>query len=108
MEQFSVLERLHLGSILRTVQGDITTLRLVRKFREALSFSEEEHKELGLRQEGAQMVWNQAVHLLKDIEVGPKVRETIATTLMSMSKRQELMSDMLPLCDRFLAEEDAA
>ncbi|KKL25025.1 hypothetical protein LCGC14_2409420, partial [marine sediment metagenome] len=46
--KLTIPERLVLVTIL-PAEGDYTTLKLVRKLRESLSFTEEEHKELNFR-----------------------------------------------------------
>lgn len=46
--KLTIPERLVLVTIL-PAEGDYTTLKLVRKLRESLSFSEEEHKQLNFR-----------------------------------------------------------
>lgn len=46
--KLTISERLVLGTIL-PAQGDYTTLKLIRKLRESLSFSEAEHKQLNFK-----------------------------------------------------------
>lgn len=105
-EAFSVLERLLLLHGVLPEQGDITTLRLVRRLREALSFSELEHKNLAFHEaEGQPLRWDQSKAVPKDVEIGPKMRELIAAGLMRLSEAGTLSVDHLGLCDRFLAEE---
>lgn len=108
-EQFSVLERFLLLNGVLPAQGDITTIRLLRRVREALSFSEEEHTLLNIRKaEGNpnQMLWNDPGGHMKPIEIGPKVRELIAGGLKRTSDAGQLTDQHLTLCDRFMPEEE--
>lgn len=106
-EAFSVLERLLLLNSILPERGNITTLRLVQRFREELSFSEEEHAALKFQEEpGQPLRWAKKAESPKEIEFGPKIRELIATGLMAASETDQLTSQHLALCDRFLAEEE--
>ena len=106
-EEFSVLERLLLLNSILPERGEITTLRLVQRFRDELSFSEEEHATLKFQEEpGQPLRWTKAAESPKEIAFGPKIRELIATGLMAASTAGQLTSQHLGLCDRFLAEEE--
>jgi hypothetical protein len=109
-ERFSVLERFLLLNGVLPAKGDISTIRLLRRVREALSFSEEEHVLLNIRSGAAPglMVWDDPNAHMKRVEIGPKVRELIATGLKALSEAGQLSDQHLGLCDRFLAEEGAA
>lgn len=103
METFTVLERLKLLDIL-PVQGDITTIRIVRTLREELSFSEEEHKLLDFQTDGATVSWNPEVKAEKQVEVGDKARQIITESLKKASSEQRLSLDMIELYERFVKE----
>lgn len=106
-EEFLVLERLLLLNSVLPERGNITTLRLVQRFREELSFSEEEHAALKFQEEpGQPLRWAKKAESPKEIAFGPKIRELIATGLMAASEAGQLTSQHLALCDRFLAEEE--
>lgn len=107
-ESFSVLERLLLLHSVLPREGDITTIRLVRKLREALSFSESEHAALNIHEleDKKGTVWNRAADKPKVVDIGPKMREVIVTGLKQLSKKSALTDDHLALCDRFLFEEE--
>jgi hypothetical protein len=110
---FSVLERIQLLSILPE-RGDITTIRIVRQLREDLSFTEEEHKELGflksgdVRPDGSvvpenRMEWNPGFPP-KEIEIGDKAREVIVAALDAFNKTEQVDETWIPLFDRFEVE----
>ena len=108
-EQFSVMERFLLLNGVLPAQGDITTIRLLRRVREALSFSEEEHTLLNIRQaEGNpnQMLWHDPDGHMKSVEIGPKVRELVVAGLASVSNAGQLTDQHLTLWDRFGPEEE--
>lgn len=109
METFSVLERLLLLDGVLPAQGNIVTIRLVRKLREALSFSEAELQALNLRpnETGAGTAWERSADVPKGVDVGPKMRELIVSGLKRVSENGILTDDHLGLCDRFLPEENA-
>lgn len=76
--EFSVLERILLLQALPK-EGSFANLKLLREVRESLSFSEEEHKLLGFRQEGDQTRWNDLIIVDKKtgtpIEIDPAILE---------------------------------
>jgi len=56
--KLTVLERLLLLNIL-PAEGSYTNLKLLREAKENLSFTEEENRELGFRQQADQIIWNE-------------------------------------------------
>ena len=100
----TIKERLLLLSVLPR-EGDITTLRVVRQMREALSFSEEEHVKLGIVFEGDQVKWNPEVPQETDVAFGKKASEIAAKTLKKLSDDRTLHEDYLSLWDKFVPEE---
>lgn len=100
--QLNVLERVLLLNII-PVEGDITTVRIVRKLREALSFSEAEHEELKLTQEGDRLSWAPN-DLLKEVEIGPKAMAVIAKVLRRLSNEGKLPETYLDVYDKFVEE----
>lgn len=122
--ELTVYDRMTLLSILPK-QGDFTTLRLVRKLQEALSFDEEEHKVLqfqrvytcqscgkqGLERtcecggSGAfkgRMVWLKEADVPKEIPIGEKATDIIADALKSLSQQKKLTEQHLSLYERFV------
>ena len=103
--ELTVTERLVLANIL-PAEGNFTTLRLVRKLREDLSFDDKEHKELKFIQKGDQIQWNpeKAQTLLKDVEVGEIMTETIKEALKKMNDEKKLKDEHISLYEKFIGE----
>ncbi len=104
--KLNVIERIHLLGIL-PAEGDFTTLRILRDLRAALSFTEQEHKDLGItvipRPDGQQNItWNQAADTGKEIEIGPRARTIIEATLDGLEKGKRLPATHLELYERFM------
>ncbi len=100
----TVRERLQLLNVLPpSPTGKITALRIYRQFREALSFSEEEHKALELTTEGSNIRWNSAVPQGQDIEAGPVAIEWVAAILKGMEEADPptLTEEYISLWDKF-------
>jgi hypothetical protein len=104
---FTIKERLILSQILRQARGGFTALRLLRKFMEALSFSEEEHAQLHFVESGEQVSWNPKVTIEKDIEVGPAVMEIVKNTLKALESSPTPPDfELLAIYDKFNPEEN--
>ena len=100
--KFNIKDRLALLTILPK-EGNITTLKIVRKLREDLSFSEEEHKILNFRtMENGMTLWNEDPSVKKEIEVGEKATDVIIGTLKNLDKSNKLHEDHLSLWDLFI------
>jgi hypothetical protein len=69
--KLNVLERINLLNLL-PAKGSYTNLKLLRVAREALSFTDKEHKVLNFRQEGEKTIWN-TMHLVNK-ETGKPVQ----------------------------------
>lgn len=107
-----VLQRITLLGVLPR-EGDILTMRIIRELREALSFSEDEHKALDLRTEpgpdgkGA-ILWRQLdadgkpLVCTKAIEIGPKARQVISNALTELSAAKKLHDEHVDLYDMFV------
>jgi hypothetical protein len=105
MEKFTIRERLLLLPILPH-EGSITDLRIIRELREALTFSEAEHAELGIQHEDNGIVrWNPEKNdATKDIEVGSVARKVIAKALKRASDQEALSEAHIPLYERFVGD----
>jgi len=81
-------------------EGDLTTIRIVRKLREALSFTEDEiaeHK-VQVSPEGNVRWENDAP---KAIELGAKAREIAVKALEALDKAGSVTEQHLSLFDKF-------
>lgn len=99
--KLSVNERLNLLSILPTV-GDFTTLKIVRKLRESLSFSEEEHKKYNFRQEQEVVFWDKTNEEPKDVYTGGKASEIIKNVLKELNDGKKLSDGQFTLYEKFI------
>ena len=102
--ELTVVERIMLLDVL-PAESDVTTLRIVRTLREALSFSEQEHADLGLTTGGGKVTWNSEKATLKDVEIGAKAHSVIAAALQRRSNEKKLTIDMVGLYERFVEEK---
>jgi hypothetical protein len=97
----TVFDRLILLNILQ-IEGDITTLRILRELKEALSFSEEEHKVLEFRQEVDKMVWKSDADVNKDFTIGDVAKDIIKKRLQELSDKKKLREEHIPLFEKFV------
>lgn len=107
----NVPERIHLISIL-PLEGDVTTLRIVRELRETLSLSEAEHAEFGVetKEHDGQttFTWaNPAAAMApRDIQFRPKALAIILESLKRLNQTKRLRAELLPLYERFVEEKE--
>ena len=95
----SVHSRLLLLNMAAKAEGNLTTMRLVREFQQALGFSEEELAALKFETADGQIKWQQAVEP-KDIVVGPELKKAVAKWF----DPEKLTMEMLPLYEQFAEE----
>ena len=96
--KLEINERLILLSL--PIQGTIADIKLVREFKESLSFDEQEQKEIKLRSEGEMMRWDG--ESTKDVEAGDRIKEIIEATFERISQRGKFLEEHLPLYERFM------
>jgi hypothetical protein len=103
--ELTVKERLVLMGMLPK-ESNFTTLKIMRKFREELSFDEEEHKILKFRTEGDRLSWDFGNELRKDVPVGDLMKELIAKDLKKLDKESKLTEDHFSLFEKFVEDEN--
>lgn len=101
--ELTVKERVVLAGILPK-EGDLTTLKIVRKLKEDLSFSEDEHKLLNFNRDGDQLTWVQDAVGPTDIEIGEKAMDVIKGSFRALNNRKLLVDDHIELYDKFVGE----
>ena len=103
----SVVERLTLLSILPE-QGNLTTIKIVARLREELSFDEAEHKRLNFHQDddGKRLMWDMNGPMEKDVEMGPKAMGVVYDALKALDDKEILTAQHIPLCEKFGYPED--
>ena len=97
--ELTVVERLVLLGLLPS-EGDLTTLRIVRELREALSFDEEEHERLQFKHEEGRVAWRND-DSAKAINLGAKATRLIVERLEALDAVGKLTEQHLTLCDKF-------
>jgi len=86
-------------------EGDYTTLKIVRKLREDLSFTEEEHKSLQfVSNPDGLLNWQLSGDRSVEIEIGAKAKEIIKAALMKLDAEKRLTEDHLGLYEKFIEE----
>jgi len=87
-------------------EGDVLTLKSLRKLREELSFSDAEIAEFSIVSTPEQITWNEVASkdAVKAVEIGPKLHLTIADALKTLSESGKLVDMQLDLYDKFVAE----
>lgn len=126
--QLNVMERLLLLGILPK-QGDFLTLKILRKLKESLSFSEKELEELSFKQKVAcpqcgqsmsspepvtcgtcdelmtptgEVSWKLSKDPNKDIHMGNKAESTCKQALEDLDKKKQLEEKHLSLYEKFV------
>ena len=102
--KLTVLERLSLLSILPP-EGTLATLRIVRKLRESLSFSEAELVAFSVVTDGNQVKWDSTKETPDgtEIEIGEKATDLIVDTLKKLDQAGKVTDQHLALFDKFKA-----
>lgn len=97
----STKERLVLSMIMEPQAGRFDALKLIRKFREDLSFSQDEIKEINLRAEdGGSFRWDKEI--IKDVEIGEVTLNIIRKQFQKLDREERLMEDHLDLFVKFV------
>ena len=103
--ELGTFDRLILLNILPK-EGDFTTLKIIRKMREDLSFSEEEHKALEFKQEEGSLniQWKKEADIERDINFGEKATDVIVDVLKKLNSDKKLTDQHFNLYDKFVGE----
>ena len=101
--ELTVTERLVLLQLLPQ-EGDYTTLKIVRRLREELSFDEDEHAALGFVQDDERVRWNPDADLVKDIDYGGKASSIVVEKLAELDEQKVLREEHLPLYEKFIGD----
>jgi uncharacterized protein YjaG (DUF416 family) len=96
-------ERIRLLNILPE-KGNILTIKMVRQLREALSLSEEEHRDNNVVIQEDRVSWNLDFPD-KEIEFNDLARELIAKVLKELNEKDELTVGDVRLWEEFVEEE---
>ena len=82
---------------------NFTTLKIVRKMREDLSFSEEEHKALDFKQvDEGRIQWKHDADKPKEISIGEKATDIIVEVLKQLNDDKKLQDQHYSLYEKFI------
>ena len=99
----TIKERLVLNMVMEQQSGRYDALKLIRKLREDLSFSESEIKEINLRNEDKGFIWDKEIE--KDIPIGEVVMGIIKKQFQKLDREERLMEDHLDIYAKFVPQE---
>ena len=103
--KLSVIERMMLGGLMTNYQGSFVNLKLVREGREALSFNEEENKDLTFVKVGNNMTWNMEASIkyqAVDITLGSEITKIIKELLQKLNDEAKLTEQHLSIYEKFM------
>jgi len=101
--ELNVKERIVLNMIMEPQSGQYATLKIVRKLREDLSFSEEEIKETGLEgnQDGG-LTWKKSI--TKEIAIGEVAMGLIKKQFEKLDKEGKLHETHMDIYEKFVPQ----
>ncbi len=101
--ELKVSERLILLSVLPK-EGNVTTLRIIRDLKDALSFDLKEYEELKFQDDGERVTW-EGGDPVKEVEINDVARGIIHDAFRELNNRAKLHEEHLPLYERFLEKK---
>lgn len=99
--KLDVRERLVLLSVLPP-EGDFITLKVVRKLKENLSFTEDEIKQYKFVQADGSVSWDNSVEQSKPIEIGTQAKTIISEALGKLDKDKKLRDEHFSIFEKFV------
>jgi len=97
----NVFERLSILSILPK-ESDYTTIKIIRKLRENLSFTEEEYKKLKFETGNETIKWDNKEDVSKEIEIGEKATDIIVEALKKLDSEKKLTDQFFDIYEKFI------
>ncbi len=104
--KMTVAERLVLlGTIPQ--EGSYTDMKILRKFRESLSFTEEEQKLLEMEEvEGGRVKWTDSKDPNKAVYFGRRMEAIIVESLQKLNQENKLTEAHMSLYEMFIGGDD--
>lgn len=99
--KLSIKERLVLLGIL-PAEGSFITLKVLRKLRGDLSFSEEEIKQYKFVQENGRVTWDNSVEQMKPIAIGTQAKIIVKDSLKRLDEQEQLKEDHFSIYEKFV------
>lgn len=97
-----VIERIRLMQILPR-EASYSTFKILLGLKSALSFSEEEHEEFGIREENGMIHWNKSVE--KEFEIGERALDIIKECLQELDKQKKITEAIFPIYEKFMVDK---
>jgi len=85
------------------LQGDFTTLKIIRDMREGLSFTEEDHKILKFRHDEGMTYWEEGLED-KEVNFGEKATDIIVDAFKKLNEQKKLRIEHMELYEQFIKE----
>jgi uncharacterized protein YjaG (DUF416 family) len=98
--KLGIQDRIILLNVL-PAEGDVTTLRIIRKLKEDLGFTEKELKENEIISTEGKITWKPSDYQ-KDVQIGEKASDLIKDSLTELSKQKKLQEMHLNVYDLFV------
>ena len=107
--KLSVMERLMVLGVLPK-EGDYTTLGVIRKAQDMLSFTEEEiakykFKNIQVEGGGQQTQWDSKVEQVVDLRLGAKAISIIGEALEKLNKDKKLKMEQASIYEKFVEKQ---
>lgn len=103
--KLSIAERIVIGSILPR-ENTFITLKVVRKLRDALSFTEKELKQFEIKEVGPQITWSKKVSKKEvEIEIGERATDVIEIALKKLDETKKLENKHFTLYEKFVEKK---
>lgn len=103
--KLNIKERLVLLAVL-PAEGNFLTLKIVRKLRENLSFSEEELEQYKFKEDNSRLTWDETNQEPKDVVIGKEGKKIIKDALKKLDKEEKLKEDHVSVYEKFVGKED--
>mgnify|MGYP001590341729 FL=1 len=87
-------------------EGDFLTLKVLRNLQGDLSFTEEELAKYNFVQRDGTVTWDNKAEQSKEIEMGKKANELIASALSNLNSQKKLRMEHFDLYEKFVGEDN--
>lgn len=100
--ELAILDRITLLNIL-PVEGDVVTVRLLKKLREELGFTEEEIKDHKITSVENRITWEEDGYKA-EVGIGEKATDIIKDAFKKLDREKKIREEMIPLYDTFMMD----
>jgi hypothetical protein len=97
-----VIERIRLMQILPR-ESSYSTFKILLTLKSAISFTEEEYKEFGMREEEGMIHWDKSEE--KEITIGERALDIIRESFRELDKQKKITEAIFPLYEKFMIEK---